>query len=120
MAHILPVAQQSPNPNDEPPAYVVTDAVSALAILFDRSAASLSEASRNAILEVARERLSGVQDAGVISAACALAIATKDPTLRQRVQQLANNRAQLVAMGVSKEASIRLIQTVASRELRKK
>jgi hypothetical protein len=86
------------NAGDTPPE-IVSDALTTLSLIAP--SAGLPEASRAAIAGVARERLSGHQHPSVVIAACKLAIATKDPGLRQRVAQLADDDAQVTALGIS-------------------
>lgn len=120
---VLPLVQQTrltPGALDEPPPYVVADAIGALALTIERPEVVLSTPSRLAMIDAARQRLSGRQDPAVITAACRLAVATKDPGLRTRVQQLAQDRRQVTALGVTDEASAVLIQRVAARELQRR
>lgn len=115
---VVPVArkrvslQTSGQVGDVPP-NVVADALGALRLLIRDRSSQLSAGSKHDIAEVARERLSGAQEPSVVAAACGLAVATGDPILRQRVSVLASSRADLLAMKISKNESIGLVQQAA-------
>ncbi len=64
------------------------------------------------IADVARERLTGTQHGSVLAAACELAIATREPSLRYRVDELATTPASIAASGVVDPRSIALVQRV--------
>jgi hypothetical protein len=99
-------------PGDTPP-HVVSDALGTLRLLVEQPTELLTTQSRSVITAVAQERLTGRQHPMVVSAACQLAVATGNPALRARVEQLAFNREELLAMGVSDSRWADQIQLMA-------
>jgi hypothetical protein len=87
------------SPGDTPPPEVA-DAINVLRELLGKTTKPVSAQSRVAILAVARDRLTGPQDVVVAMAACRLAVATRDQTLRARVSALAENRNEVASLGI--------------------
>jgi len=99
---------------DTPPE-IVGDALTTLSLILQSP--GVPEPSRAAIATVARERLSGLQHPSVVIAACRLAIATRDPALRQRVAELAEDGAQVTAFGISDASRAQQVRLVARQAL---
>ncbi len=100
---------------DTPP-HIVSEALHTLEALL-RSSAPLRASSKAEILQVVSGRLRTKQEVSVLSAACGLAVATGDAALRNRVQQLADDTREVVALGISDPQSIAFVQGVARRAL---
>jgi hypothetical protein len=60
-----------------------------------------------------RERFTGPQDVVVAMAACRLAVATKDQTLRAKLSGLAENRNEVATLGIVDARSADNLQRVA-------
>jgi hypothetical protein len=77
----------------------------------------LSLASIQSIIGVAQRRLSGRQSIDVVWSAVELAVATKDPSLVDRVRRMASNDSEVKAFGIRKPEDIYSIQRWAREAL---
>ncbi|MCX6546127.1 MAG: hypothetical protein NTV05_17165 [Acidobacteria bacterium] len=106
-----------------PSAGEVTGALRTLALIMgSEQRTRLSTQLDARVRAVAWMRLTGVQTvhapqgatdadvAGIVMEACGLAAATRDPDLVHRVERLADNRAEVAALGASQERAIDLAQ----------
>ena len=75
---------------------------------------SLSPRSTRLIIDVAKQRLTGIQKPAVIIEAVDLAVATGDLELIQRVQMLAGNQAAVNRLGISEPTLVADIQKKAT------
>jgi len=106
-------------PGDVPP-HVVSGALKTLVLLLEQPDKPLTTHSRATIEKVAYERLTGRQEGGVVAAACQLAIATRAPALRRRVEQIAIEANELEAMGIADAKWIDFVQSIARKSLEKR
>jgi hypothetical protein len=97
----------------------VTDAIWALRYVLE-GGKPMSSAARDTILIVALERLTGHQYFLHVGPAAELAIATKDPTLRRRVEQLAADPTEIERMGVTDPWQAKHVRDAAMAALAKK
>ena len=104
--------------NDHPVRETVQYAIEALQNMVD-SGAMLSANARGMIRDVARQRLEGKQYFSWVAAASKLAVATGDPVLRRRVEQLVADPAELSRMGIDGEAAVRHVTKAASEALKR-
>lgn len=104
------------SPGDTPPPEV-GDAINVLRGLSLQTTKPINAQSRMAILALARDRLTGPQDVVVAMAACRLAVATKDPTLRARVSTLAASRNEVASLGIADPKWVDSLQRVAREAL---
>lgn len=95
----------------ESPQNEVSPALRVLKRMLDRPPRyPLSEQSIRLITELARERLSGTQEASVVVSAVDLAVATGASALIQRVEQLARDVGEVRALGIRDPGLIDLVQ----------
>lgn len=81
---------------------------------------SLLPGTRATVTDVARKRLYDKQGVAVLSGAAALAVATGDPALRSRVEQLLSDRNELAKCGVTSLDDINFFLEVANDALKGK
>jgi len=98
---------------NHPDRHATADALHALEGIASKPV-SLSRSDRDKVLTAAVERLSGSQHFVVVAAACDLAVATKDPALRNRVQQLANDSSQISRMGITEPGAAAFVRKAAA------
>jgi hypothetical protein len=116
-ASVEPVAKAALADHPDPSA--TADALRALEGVVSSSIV-LSSPDRDRVLLAALERLTGVQHFVVVAAACDLAVATGDGALRNRVQQLANDTAQVTGMGITRPSAVSFVRRVAAEALARK
>jgi hypothetical protein len=103
---------------DQPDDNAVTDALHALRYVLE-AGKPISPRSRDLILVTAVERLTGRQLFLHVVAGVELAVATKNPVLRRRVEQLANDPEQVRQMGIVDSRSAAQVRDAAIAALRK-
>lgn len=99
----------------------VSSALRALGKIQSRQGKHLSDSARQRIIEVVRQRLSGVQGPTVVMTAIDLALDVGDPGLEDRVRQLAEDADVVRSLGIPDEQGlVDLVQNHAKSALKRR